>query len=679
MTTRLTQLGLVTDDGTHRDNGDGAGPEHVRIAIVGSGFAGLGMAIRLKEAGIEDFVVLERADDVGGTWQANTYPGCQCDVPSHLYSFSFEPNPRWTRTYSRQPEIWAYLRGCAERYGLARAPAPRPRADRRDVGRADAALARRDVAGTLHRASLVIDATGPLSHPSMPRDPRPRRLRGQDVPLRRSGTTTTTSTASASRSSAPARRRSSSCRGSSRRSAQMHVFQRTPPWIMPHSDRPDHAPRAPAVPRCCRSPQRAVRTAVYWRRETLVLGFAKHPSMAQPAERIARCTCAARSATASCGASSSPDFRLGCKRVLISNDWYPALTKPNVELVTRGDHAGRRARDRARRRQRAARSTRSSSARAFTSPTRRRRGSCAGAAARRSPRPPAQPAGLPRHGDGRLPEPLPDHRPEHRPRPQLDGLHDRVAAGLRHGRDPPDGRARHRDRRGAPGGRRGVQRGDPGDDARHGVGVGLLELVPRRAAATTRRCGRTSRSASASARARFDADAYELRTASPSPRRSRDALACPSPARRSTSPGRTVFVTGAARGIGAAVATRLHAAGANVALVGLEPELLEAARGRSSATARSRSRPTSPTSAALERAVRETVSRFGAIDVAIANAGISYIGRLATAPVEQVERALEVNLMGVWRTNRAVIEPDHRAPRLPAEHRLARAPSATRR
>jgi cation diffusion facilitator CzcD-associated flavoprotein CzcO len=112
-------LHLPADPAAQGRNGN-APTESVRIAIVGGGFAGLGLAIRLKEAGIEDFVVLERADDVGGTWQANTYPGCQCDVPSHLYSFSFAPNPGWTRTYSRQPEIWAYLRGCVDRYGLGR-------------------------------------------------------------------------------------------------------------------------------------------------------------------------------------------------------------------------------------------------------------------------------------------------------------------------------------------------------------------------------------------------------------------------------------------------------------------------------------------------------------------------------------------------------------------------------
>ncbi|MEY2513215.1 MAG: hypothetical protein QOJ89_573, partial [bacterium] len=119
--------------------------------------------------------------------------------------------------------------------------------------------------------------------------------------------------------------------------------------------------------------------------------------------------------------------------------------------------------------------------------------------------------------------------------------------------------------------------------------------------------------------------------------------------------GRTVFITGAARGIGAASARRLHAAGANVALVGLEPDLLDELAASLGDRACAFEADVTDYDA-LQRAVGGTVQRFGAIDVAIANAGISYIGRLATAPMEQVERALEVNLMGVWRTNRAVIE-----------------------
>src|ERR687894_313164 len=96
----------------------------IGTAIIGSGFSGLGMAIRLKQEGIEDFTVLERGDDVGGTWHFNTYPGCACDVPSHLYSFSFAPNPGWSRTYSRQPEILRYLRRCADDFGVRELPRP---------------------------------------------------------------------------------------------------------------------------------------------------------------------------------------------------------------------------------------------------------------------------------------------------------------------------------------------------------------------------------------------------------------------------------------------------------------------------------------------------------------------------------------------------------------------------
>ena len=94
-------------------------PRRVRIAIIGSGFTGLGMGIRLRQAGIEDFEILERSDDIGGTWRDNSYPGCAVDVQSHLYSYSFAPNPDWSKVYSPQEEIWAYIRRCAEEFGVA--------------------------------------------------------------------------------------------------------------------------------------------------------------------------------------------------------------------------------------------------------------------------------------------------------------------------------------------------------------------------------------------------------------------------------------------------------------------------------------------------------------------------------------------------------------------------------
>ena len=122
-------------------------PSHVRVAVVGAGFSGLCMAIRLRREGIEDFVVLERADEVGGTWRDNTYPGCQCDIPSALYSFSFAPNPDWSRFYPLQSEIRDYLQRCANDFGVMPLHPLRLRGDRRRLGR------RRNAAGSSrHRA-----------------------------------------------------------------------------------------------------------------------------------------------------------------------------------------------------------------------------------------------------------------------------------------------------------------------------------------------------------------------------------------------------------------------------------------------------------------------------------------------------------------------------------------------
>ena len=99
---------------------DRAAARRVRLVIVGAGFSGIGLAIRLRQQGIEDFVILERAQALGGTWRDNSYPGCACDVQSTLYSFSFAPNPDWSHVFSPQPEIWAYLQRCAERFGITR-------------------------------------------------------------------------------------------------------------------------------------------------------------------------------------------------------------------------------------------------------------------------------------------------------------------------------------------------------------------------------------------------------------------------------------------------------------------------------------------------------------------------------------------------------------------------------
>src|SRR5438270_7738193 len=141
-----------------------------RIAILGAGFGGLGMAIRLREKGIEDFVVLERDEEVGGTWWANTYPGCQCDIPSHLYSYSFAPNPNWTRTYPLQPEIRDYLSNLADRHGI------RPHLHLGcEVERAEwdeeAGVWRLETTDGPFSAEVLIAAPGPLSEPRIPELP----------------------------------------------------------------------------------------------------------------------------------------------------------------------------------------------------------------------------------------------------------------------------------------------------------------------------------------------------------------------------------------------------------------------------------------------------------------------------------------------------------------------------
>ena len=142
-------------------------PAHVRVAVVGAGFAGIGAGIRLRQAGMTNFVILERASAVGGTWRDNTYPGCTCDVPSHLYSYSFAPNPDWSHSFSRQPEIQAYLDAVTDRYGMR----PYIRFGTELAGaRWDTSAARwrlRTSRGDL-TADLIIAAAGPLSTPSTP-------------------------------------------------------------------------------------------------------------------------------------------------------------------------------------------------------------------------------------------------------------------------------------------------------------------------------------------------------------------------------------------------------------------------------------------------------------------------------------------------------------------------------
>jgi cation diffusion facilitator CzcD-associated flavoprotein CzcO len=124
---------------------------HADVAIIGAGFGGLGAAIRLDRAGFDSVLIFEKANDVGGTWRDNSYPGCACDVPSHLYSYAFARNPRWSDTFSGQAEIWAYLRDCVDRFRIGPAPAPRPRGTPGSLGRDVPSVASVHIAGRIYR------------------------------------------------------------------------------------------------------------------------------------------------------------------------------------------------------------------------------------------------------------------------------------------------------------------------------------------------------------------------------------------------------------------------------------------------------------------------------------------------------------------------------------------------
>jgi cation diffusion facilitator CzcD-associated flavoprotein CzcO len=307
-------------------------PAHVDVAIVGTGFAGLGMAIELQRSGRHDFVLLERADEVGGTWRDNTYPGCQCDVPSNVYSFSFAPNPDWSRTFAPQAEIQRYLLAVAERYGLR--PKIRFGAALQEAAWDDETQrwTVRTARGTL-TARILVSGMGGLSEPAYPRIRGLDTFKGatfhsaawdHDHDLRGERVAVIGTGASAIQfvpAIQPLVQR-------------LTVFQRTPPWVMPRRDRAVR-PREKRLYQLVPPIQRLVRGTVYAGRELTVLPFMR-PWLSRIPERMARAHLARQVPDPALRAKLTPGYAIGCKRILLSNEWYPALTQPNVEVVTDG-------------------------------------------------------------------------------------------------------------------------------------------------------------------------------------------------------------------------------------------------------------------------------------------------------------------------------------------------------
>jgi cation diffusion facilitator CzcD-associated flavoprotein CzcO len=314
-----------TDLGNPRDRLD------ARIGIVGTGFAGLGAAIGLKRAGIDDFVVFERAADVGGTWRDNTYPGCQCDVPSHLYSFSFRPNPEWSRTYSTQPEIHRYLQRCAAESDVL--PHVRFEHDVTNTSwlESEARWRVETSRGTWHVDYLILGHGG-LATPSIPEIPGLESFTGRivhsaawDEGLDLDNQRVAVIGTGASAIQIVPRIQP--------KVARLHVFQRTPAWVLPHSDRPI-SDRERALYRRVPLAQKIVRAAIYAARELLVVGMAKRPRALKPLRAVAVKHLRSSVKDRELRRKLTPRYSPGCKRLLLSNEFYPALAAWNSELVT---------------------------------------------------------------------------------------------------------------------------------------------------------------------------------------------------------------------------------------------------------------------------------------------------------------------------------------------------------
>ncbi|AYN40886.1 NAD(P)/FAD-dependent oxidoreductase [Streptomyces dangxiongensis] len=307
--------------------------EHVRVVVIGSGFGGLGAAVRLRREGITDFVVLERADSVGGTWRDNSYPGCACDVPSHLYSFSFAPHPDWPRTFSGQQHIRAYLEHVTDLFGLR----PHLRLGSEvELMTWDTEKLRWTVEttrGTL-TADVVVSATGPLSDPKIPRIPGLESFPGKvfhsarwdhDYDLRGKHVAMVGTGASAIQI-VPAIQP---------QAGRLTLFQRTPPWVMPRVDRAISGAERWLHRRLPVTAQ--VRRGLLWGiRELQVQAFTKRPDELGLVEQLAKRNMARAVKDPALRARLTPDYRIGCKRILLSSTYYPALARPNVDVVASG-------------------------------------------------------------------------------------------------------------------------------------------------------------------------------------------------------------------------------------------------------------------------------------------------------------------------------------------------------
>ncbi|OBI87910.1 flavin-containing monooxygenase [Mycobacterium asiaticum] len=305
---------------------------HNQIAIVGAGFGGIAVAIRLQQAGINNFVVMDRAADIGGVWRDNTYPGAAVDIQCQLYSFSSALNPQWRNLFAKQPEIWNYMRDVVRRCGLLPHLLLNCAVEGLDWDPVEQLWRIQTVLGE-RTANHIVVATGALAEPNIPQLPGMDRFAGPlfhsarwdhaiDLTGKRIAVIGTGASAA---QFIPALQPSV---------AHMTVFQRTPAWVLPRHDR-EIGSRKQQMLGALPALQRLQRLRFYLKREQLLLGF-RHPAFQKPAEFLARKHLYAQVADPELRAKLLPDYRLGCKRIVISDEYLSALAKPNVTVVTEG-------------------------------------------------------------------------------------------------------------------------------------------------------------------------------------------------------------------------------------------------------------------------------------------------------------------------------------------------------
>lgn len=304
-----------------------------RALVIGTGFSGLGMGIALQQRGI-DFVILEKADEIGGTWRDNIYPGCACDIPSHLYSYSFEPKADWEYLFSFQDEIFGYLKGVADKYGLRRYIEFNSHVDRAHWDDDEYRWHVFTTDGREFVAQFLVSAAGALHIPSIPDFPGLDEFRGPafhsaawdaDVDLAGKQVAVIGTGASAIQVVPEI----------VDEVAGLQLYQRTPPWVVMRTNEaiPAGLRRAlTTIP----GTRWALRTGIYWLQEALAVGMTRWPAVLRVGEVLGKWNIRRSVKDRELRRKLTPHYRLGCKRILNSSTYYPAVANPKTELITEG-------------------------------------------------------------------------------------------------------------------------------------------------------------------------------------------------------------------------------------------------------------------------------------------------------------------------------------------------------